>query len=112
MRARVRHAQAWRPQLWLGTRNWGPLTANGIYQMIARGGRQNGVDGFPHRFRHHFGHTWLDRGGGEGDLRELNGWTFPQILRRGDPPEVGVAVHGGPGFSVAVAWWRRVRCDV
>ena len=31
------HAQAWRPQLWLGTRNRGPLTANGIYQMIASG---------------------------------------------------------------------------
>jgi site-specific recombinase XerD len=44
IRARVRHAQAWRPQLWLGTRNRGPLTANGIYQMIARRGRQCGVD--------------------------------------------------------------------
>jgi hypothetical protein len=23
---------------------------------------------FPHRFRHHFSHTWLERGGAEGDL--------------------------------------------
>ena len=38
--------------------------------------------GFPHRFRHHFSHTWLDRGGAEGDLMELNGWTSPQMLRR------------------------------
>ena len=52
IRARARHAQAWRPQLWLGTRNRGPLTANGIYQMIARRGRQCGVDVYPHRFRH------------------------------------------------------------
>jgi integrase/recombinase XerD len=37
---------------------------------------------FPHRFRHHFSHTWLDRGGAEGDLMELNGWTSPQMLRR------------------------------
>ena len=37
MRARARHAQAWRPQLSLGTRNRRPLTANGIYQMIASG---------------------------------------------------------------------------
>jgi integrase len=36
----------------------------------------------PHRFRHHFSHTWLDRGGAEGDLMELNGWSFPQMLRR------------------------------
>jgi integrase len=33
----------------------------------------------PHRFRHHFSHTWLDRGGPEGDLMELNGWASPQM---------------------------------
>jgi integrase/recombinase XerD len=35
-----------------------------------------------HPFRHHFSHTWLDRGGSEGDLMELNGWSSPQMLRR------------------------------
>ena len=60
----------------------GPMTANGIYQMIARRGRQAGVDAWTHRFRHHFSHTWLDRGGAEGDLIELNGWSSPQMLRR------------------------------
>jgi hypothetical protein len=69
IRARARHAQAWRPHLWLGTRNRGPLTASGIYQMIARRGRQCGVDVFPYRFGHHFSHTWLDRGSAEGDWR-------------------------------------------
>jgi hypothetical protein len=29
---------------WLGANNRGPMTANGIYQMIARRGRQAGVD--------------------------------------------------------------------
>jgi site-specific recombinase XerD len=82
LRVRARHAQAWRPQLWLGAGNRGPMTANGIYQMIARRGRQCGVDAWPHRFRHHFSHTCLDRGGAEGDLMELNGWTSPQMLRR------------------------------
>ncbi len=82
LRARARHAQAWRPQLWLGINNREPLTAAGIYQMIARRGRQCGVDLFPHRFRHHFSHTWLDRGGPEGDLMELNGWASPQMLAR------------------------------
>jgi hypothetical protein len=56
------------------------MTANGIYQMIARRGRQCGADMYTNRFRHHFGHTWLDRGGAEGDLMELNGWTSPQML--------------------------------
>jgi hypothetical protein len=52
LRARARHAQAWRPQLWLGAGNREPLTAAGIYQMTARRGRQCGVDVYPHRFRH------------------------------------------------------------
>ena len=82
LRARSRHAQAWQPQLWLGAGNREPLTAAGIYQMITRRGRQAGVDAFPHRFRHHFSHSWLDRGGPEGDLMELNGWSSPQMLRR------------------------------
>ena len=82
IRVRARHAQAYRPQLWLGVNNRGPVTANGIYQMIVRRGRQSGVAVHPHRFRHHFSHTWLDRGGAEGDLMELNGWTSPQMLRR------------------------------
>jgi integrase/recombinase XerD len=50
--------------------------------MIARRRRQAGVDAWTHRFRHHFSHTWLDRGGAEGDLMELNGWSSPQMLRR------------------------------
>src|SRR6266487_1995542 len=71
-----------RPELWLGAGNREPLTAAGIYQMITRRGRQCGVAAFPHRFRHHFSHTWLDRGGPEGDLMELAGWSSPQRLRR------------------------------
>jgi site-specific recombinase XerD len=81
-RARARHAQAWRPQLWLRAGNREPLTAAGIYQMITRRGRQCGLSLYPHRFRHHFSHTRLDRGGPERDLMELNGWTSPQMLRR------------------------------
>ena len=82
LRVRARHAQAYRPHLWLGINNRGPMTASGIYQVIARRGRECGVEVFPHRFRHHFSHTWLGRGGAEGDLMELNGWTSPQMLRR------------------------------
>jgi site-specific recombinase XerD len=35
LRARSRHAHAWRPQLWLGADSREPLTAAGIYQMTA-----------------------------------------------------------------------------
>jgi site-specific recombinase XerD len=82
LRARARHPQAWRAQLWLGAGSRGPLTASGIYQAVARRGRQCGVQVWPHRFRHHFSHTWLERGGPEGDLMELNGWSSPQMLTR------------------------------
>jgi hypothetical protein len=58
------------------------MTASGIYQAIVRRGHQCGIEAFPHRFRHHFSHTWLDRGGARGDLMELKGWTSPQMLRR------------------------------
>ena len=70
LRARTRHAQAHRPQLWLGVNNRGPLTAARIYQIVARRGRQCSVNAYPHPFRHHFSHTWLDRGGAERDLME------------------------------------------
>ena len=82
LRARASHPQGWRPQLWLGSGGRGPLTASGIYQAVVRRGRQCGVDVWPHRFRHHFSHTWLERGGPEGDLMELNGWSSPQMLAR------------------------------
>ena len=80
LRARASHPQCWRPQLWLGNGDRGPLTASGIYQAVVRRGRKCGVDVWPHRFRHHFSHTWLERGGPEGDLMELNGWSSPQML--------------------------------
>jgi integrase/recombinase XerD len=38
------------------------------------------VGAHPQRFRHHFSHTRLDRGGAEADLMQLNGWSSPQML--------------------------------
>jgi integrase/recombinase XerD len=82
LRLRAKHRWAHRPKLWLGINNRPLMTANGVYQMIQRRGQQCGVPVFPHKFRHHFSHTWLDNGGAEGDLMELNGWSSEQMLRR------------------------------
>jgi integrase/recombinase XerD len=80
LRARSRHPLAWRPELWLGTGARGPLDRSGIYQLVVRRGQECGVVLYPHRFRHHFCQAWLDRGGAEGDLMELAGWSTPQML--------------------------------
>ncbi|RAY13845.1 recombinase XerD [Actinomadura craniellae] len=82
LRMRKQQAYAHSEKLWLGINNRCPMTANGVYQMIKRRGNECGVPVNPHKFRHHFSHTWLDKGGPEGDLMELNGWTSPQMLRR------------------------------
>lgn len=82
LRARSRHELAYRPELWLGVSNRGPLDRSGIYQLVVRRGEECGVRLYPHRFRHHFSHTWLEHGGAEGDLMELNGWVSPQMLTR------------------------------
>jgi integrase/recombinase XerD len=80
-RERAKHKLARVSALWLGVRG-GPMTASGVYQMIERRGRDAGVEVNPHKFRHTFSHVFLDRGGAEGDLMELNGWSSPQMLAR------------------------------
>lgn len=82
LRVRSRHPLAYLPQLWLGANNKCPLGTTGIYQIVVRRGEECGVKVHPHRFRHHFSHAWLDQGGAEGDLMELNGWSSPQMLER------------------------------
>jgi site-specific recombinase XerD len=74
LRARSGHELAHRPELWLGEGTRGPLDRSGIYQR-----EECGVLLYPHRFRHHFCQAWLDRGGAEGDLMELAGWSTPQM---------------------------------
>jgi len=80
-RERAKHKMARASALWLGARG-GPMTASGIYQVIERRGRDAGVEVNPHKFRHTFSHVFRDRGGAEGDLMELNGWSSPQMLAR------------------------------
>ncbi len=81
MRERAKHPMARASALWLGVRG-GPMTSSGVYQMIERRASQAGIRLHPHMFRHTFSHNWLDRGGAEGDLMELNGWEGPQMLAR------------------------------
>lgn len=67
--------------LWIGHRRFVPMTGKGIYQLIVRRGKRLGIKVWPHMLRHTFSHRWLDAGGSEGDLLELNGWDSEQMLR-------------------------------
>lgn len=80
-RSRAAQKTADQRWLWLSTKG-GQITANGIRQMMERRGLAADVALHPHLFRHTFTHRWLDAGGAEGDLMELNGWDSPQMLRR------------------------------
>ena len=52
--------------------------------MISRRGEQAGIDAWTHGSGITSATPWLDRGGSEGGLMELNGWSSPQMLRRYD----------------------------
>lgn len=67
-RERARHSMS-RVSTLLGVRG-GPMTANGIYQMIERCGLEAGVEVDQHKFRYTFSHNSLDNGGAEDDLME------------------------------------------
>lgn len=83
LRARRADRNADKPGLWLGEKGKGPLTSNGVYQVVKRRGRLVGIpDLHPHMFRHSASHRWLAAGGSEGDLMQLNGWRSRSMLQR------------------------------
>jgi integrase len=75
---RERHPLSWRDELWLGKR--GPITGNGIYQIIRKRALQAGLRIHPHQFRHTFADQWLDDDGGEGHLMAHMGWESRQMV--------------------------------
>ena len=74
LRVRARHRCAAKPALWIGQH--GPLTAEGVRQMLDKRCRQAGVAHVHmHQFRHTAAHRWLLAGGQEQDLARIAGWT-------------------------------------
>jgi integrase/recombinase XerC len=82
LRARVRHPQARSTDaLWLGPK--GPLSSNGIAQMLERRGLQAGIGRIhPHQLRHTAAHAWKAAGGSEDDMMRLFGWKSRQMISR------------------------------
>lgn len=74
LRARARHPEAHRRELWLGGR--GKLTGSGIRQMLKRRSRRAGIsEVHPHLLRRYFAHTFLAGSGQESDLMRLAAWS-------------------------------------
>jgi site-specific recombinase XerD len=80
LRARRRHPRSSTTLLWIGRS--GPLTDNGLGQMLERRATAAGVRLHAHQFRHRFSHDWLAAGGNEGDLMTNNGWKSRAMLSR------------------------------
>lgn len=81
LRLRGRHPRRPATELWLGPK--GPLSANGILQMVRRRGVQAGIPKLhPHQFRHTFAHHMLADGMQEGDLMFVAGWSSRDMLAR------------------------------
>lgn len=80
LRARAHHRLAARPELWLGL--GGPLTDNGLYQVVRDRAHEAGVVVHPHQLRHAYAHAWLAAGKAEGDLMRLAGWRSRSMLSR------------------------------
>lgn len=82
LRARKRHRLADSPALWLGDRGKG-FTYDALHKTLRARAQAAGVEGFhPHRLRHTAAHRWLDKGGSEGGLMAIAGWTRPDMLLR------------------------------
>ncbi len=80
-RERDKHPRASSSALWLGRS--GPMTSDGIRDIVARRGEAAGLVGLhPHVFRHSRAHTLLSDGMEGQDVQLLMGWRSPLMLRR------------------------------
>lgn len=81
MIARRGHKAAHLPPVFLGAR--GPLSANGVYQVVRRRGELAGIPGLhPHAIRHYAADAAKSDEMSDGDIMELFGWSTPAMLQR------------------------------
>lgn len=79
-------------QLWIGAN--GPMTGNGIYQVVRKRARQAEVENvYPHKLRHTFAHNWLMNEGTEGDAMLIAGWRSRKMLDRYGKSAASIRAH-------------------
>jgi site-specific recombinase XerD len=83
LRERRKHPYHELPNLWLGDRGRGAISAHGLKAIVQRRAAQAGVEHLhPHMFRHTWASEFRKAGGEEGDLMVLGGWRSRQMLDR------------------------------
>src|SRR5438093_8730417 len=81
MRIRPTHRDVERAELWLGIR--GPITPNGLAQILETRARGVGLNDFHvHALRHTFSHRWRLAGGDDDSLMRIAGWKSRSMLNR------------------------------
>ncbi|WP_432051851.1 tyrosine-type recombinase/integrase [Streptomyces xiamenensis] len=82
LRQRRRHRLADSPALWLGDRGR-TIGYNGFYSTLMYRAELAGIEDFwPHMLRNTAAARWLDRGGSEGGLMAMAGWSRREMLDR------------------------------
>lgn len=82
LRTRRAHRLADTPALWLGERGK-EFSYDALHKALGYRATLAGIVGFhPHLLRHTAAHRWLARGGSEGGLMAVAGWTRPDMLLR------------------------------
>ncbi len=83
IRLRRGHHAANNPALWLGARTVKPLGHHGMRVSLLERAKIAGIEGFhPHVLRHTAASRWLSRGGTEGGLMAMAGWSSRDMLDR------------------------------
>jgi integrase/recombinase XerD len=81
-RVRKSHRLKDDPALWLGDRGK-HFSYDAMHQALGMRAQLAAVTGFhPDRLRHTAAHRWLSKGGSEGGLMAVAGWTHPDMLLR------------------------------
>jgi integrase/recombinase XerD len=82
IRLRRQHPLAATPALWLGEGGRG-FTYAGLFRALARRATAAGIPNFhPHVLRHTAAARWLAKGGSEGGLMAVAGWSRREMLDR------------------------------
>lgn len=82
LRARRVHKYAHSPRLWIGQQGVG-FGYRALHKQLGLRAKAAGVEGFrPHRTRHTAATRWLERGGSEGGLMSVAGWSQRSMLDR------------------------------